>query len=232
MKNARILLVEDDPRTSLLLEDWLRQAGAVVTLAASIAEAEVALGAGLFDLILSDVHLPGNGRLQWTERLLQADFPPPIVLLTGNPELETALRAANLPVAGYFIKPPDFNSLGLSLSRLIAEHRRRVELRALSREAAWLLATPETGGDDALRAKLQLLSSCLATEAGRSPRESMPQPGPDTPWRTAIAETVAVLEKTKDSFRSKELGRLRLRLAQMLARPTADRDCDRTSVHA
>jgi hypothetical protein len=44
--------------------------------------------------------------------------------------------AANLAVAGYLVKVPDFPALGLLAHRLIAGHRHRRELRALSREAA------------------------------------------------------------------------------------------------
>ena len=45
-------------------------------------------------------------------------------------------------MAGYLVKPPDFPALGLLAHRLIAGHRHRRELLALSREAAWLPIHP------------------------------------------------------------------------------------------
>jgi len=218
MKYASILVVEDDPISSAVLAGWARQQGSTVVTVGSTGEADAALADNTFDLVLSDVHLPGNHRLEWVEQALAADFPPPIILVTGQPELETTLRAANLPVAGYLVKPVDFANLGRLIHRLVAEHRHRRELRALSREAAWLLTDsishpPEGAGP--LHEKLQKLSLFLAAEASRNPREK-DRAHPDEAWRSAITETIAVLEKTKHSFRSKELGDLRQRLQNLV----------------
>lgn len=222
MKHAHVLVLEDDPMSSAILEGWLRHVGSLVTVAATVAEADAALARGKIDLIISDVQLPGNCRLEWVERVLQADFPPPLVLLTGNPQLESAVKAANLPVSGYLVKPPDFTALQALLQRLVISYRHRQELRALSREAAWLVT--EQGDTDrehgSLHDKLLHLSRCLAAEAGQPAREA-PGAVTDLPWRTAISETIGVLEKTRHSFRSKELGQLRMRLQHLLERSEA-----------
>lgn len=212
MKSAHILIVEDDPIASAMLCAWAQQQGAAVTAASSTQEAEEVLTSGRFDLIVSDVHLPGNQRLAWVEKLLAGDFAPPIVLITGNPELETTLRAANLPIAGYLVKPPDLAALSRLAQNLIAGHRRRRELRELSRDAAWLLTDP--GTSEPVRRRLLLISQLLATESGRFSRNTAPDDS--HVWRSAIAETVTVLEKTKHSFRSKDLGTLRQRLQRVL----------------
>ena len=223
MKYTSILVVEDDPISSAVLAGWARQQGSTVVTVGTTGEADAALVDNTFDLVLSDVHLPGNHRLEWVEQVLAADFPPPVILVTGQPELETTLRAANLPVAGYLVKPVDFVSLGRLVQRLVAEHRHRRELRALSREAAWLLTdsiSHPPGGAGALPEKLQKLSLALASEASRSPRETG-RTHPDEAWRSVIAETIAVLEKTRHSFRSKELGELRQRLQRLVASDAA-----------
>lgn len=211
MPLPHLLIVEDEAPVRELLAEQVRQLGCTVTAVDGTAAADAALAATAFDLILSDVHLPGNRQLRWVERVLAREFPPPVLLMTGQPELETTLRAANLPVAGYLIKPPDFATLGTRLLRLVAAHRRRRELHALAREAAALLAA-----DDPLQARLRQLADGLAAEAARPPRGDPPADPADAPWRAAIAETIAVLEKTKDSFRSKELGRLRGQLQRLL----------------
>ena len=216
MKNARILLVEDDPSTSALLGGWLQRLGATVVDTASVEAAEHALATHSFDLIISDVHLPGNSRLEWVERVLKREnAPPPLLLLSGNPELETALKAANLPVAGYLVKPPDFTALGQMLQQLVNDYRQRTRLRELARDTARLVASGEAGdADGPLRATLQDLARCLS-ETTEQRRDAL-HPGA-APWRTAIIETIAVLEKTKHNFRSKELGSLRHRLEQLVA---------------
>ncbi len=213
MNSAHILIVEDDPIASAMLCAWARQQGAVVTAAESTHEAEQVLTSGRFDLVVSDVHLPGNQRLSWVEKLLSADMAPPIVLITGNPELETTLRAANLPVAGYLVKPPDLAALTRLAQSLITGHRHRRELHELSRDVAGLLTV--SGSESApVRDRLLQLSRLLSAESSRTPRSS--PTADDGIWRSAIAETVTVLERTKHSFRSKDLGQLRQRLQRVL----------------
>ncbi|HWA26908.1 MAG TPA: response regulator [Lacunisphaera sp.] len=217
MQDAHILIVEDDPIAGEVLAAWARQHGAHATCAASLSEADAALAAGACDLILSDVHLPGNHRLEWVERILARNLAPPLVLITGNPELETTMRAANLPVAGYLVKPADLTTLSALAIRLIDDHRQRREWQELSREAVVLIN--QLGPEAAVVGeKLRQLSLRLA-ESGSHRRRTAP--GEELVWRELLVETVATLEKTKHSFRSKDLGRLRLRLEQVLARRDA-----------
>src|SRR3954471_6999947 len=93
---ARVLLVDDDPNSGFALCGWLTCKGYDVVQASGPAEADARLADAAFDVVISDIHMPGNERLQWVEELLQRSNPPAIVLLTGNPEYETACRAANL----------------------------------------------------------------------------------------------------------------------------------------
>ncbi len=221
MKNASILIVDDDALTREMLEAWCLHFGALCEVAGSTVEADAALQRQLFDVVLCDVHLPGNQRLGWVRALVARPEAPAVVMITGNPELESTLSAANLPLAGYLVKPLDFAVLGELVSRLIAEQQARTELRALAHQAALLLADPEldrepTGNRDSLRERLLLLTQCLARETARSARSVVPTAPADLPLRSAIVETISVLEKTKRNFRSKELGELRQRLQQML----------------
>jgi DNA-binding NtrC family response regulator len=221
MKTARILIVDDEPFIRSIVGQWLRSQGSDVTEVAGIPEADSSLASQGYDLIISDVHLSGNSRLQWTERLLGTENAPPVVLITGNPELETAMRAANLPISGYLVKPPNFNELGTLLQRTLTDRRQRLALRTLGRMVAGLIDDPAWAANDPrLRETMQHLGRCLATEGARPPRSAGSEPG-SSPWRQAILETIVVLEKTKHSFHSRELGRLRQHLKQLLDRKEA-----------
>jgi CheY-like chemotaxis protein len=213
MTRLRILLVDDEPETGAPLEAWLQRRGYETTFAAGPAEADQAFERGEFDVVLSDIQMPGNMRLEWIERRLHAECPPPILLMTGSPELETAMRAANLPVAGYLLKPLDYDEAAAAIERLAADHRRRRELLALSQEVLRLVSlrpAPPPGSGDFPGDELQRLARQLADEAQRSPRATNHVAANE--WRAAIADAIAVLEKTKQSFKSKELGELRRRL--------------------
>jgi len=223
MDRPRILLVDDDDETGRTLAAWLERQGCDVAVAIGPDTADVALGGGGFDLVLSDIQMPGNFRLEWIEGLFRAECPPPVVLMTGSPELETAMRAANLPIAAYLLKPLDYPFLWQTLSRLVAQQRRHREFRALAGEISALLgAAPPGGGlsEPAVAGRLHTLARTFVAESARDFRAAPA----DAPWRSAISDTIAVLEKTKHSFRSRELGQLRHRLEGLLESPAVDRE--------
>ena len=210
-----ILVVDDDPLTGTILSTWLREKGYQAHLAASPEEADRVQGATSFDLVISDVYMPGNFRLEWVERFLQRASVPPILLVTGTPDLETACRAANLPVAGYLLKPLDFTILDEVVRRILEEQIRRRDFIHLAQEAIQMLTghggehSPE---ETRLASRLAGFCTSLQSQSGRAWVDRTA----DEAWRAAVAETIGVLEKTKHSFRSKDLGQLRLRLKQLL----------------
>jgi len=212
---GRILCVDDDPICRLRLATWLEHQNYQVTLAVHPDEAEELLAADTFDLIISDIVMPGNHRLEWVESLLASGSSTPVLLLTANPSLETACRAANLAVAGYIIKPPDWSQLDSILQRVITGLRHRRALVELSRSliAAIECSPAEYSAEPTLLQQLRTAADYL----GRfDDREDTKLPPPDTRWRDLIQETIDVIERTKHSFRSRELGQLRSRLKQLI----------------
>lgn len=217
MGPARILQVDDEPLASALLGAWMRHQGWLVDHAAGPGEADRFLGREIYDVVVSDIHMPGNHHLEWIEGLLRGGGPP-VVLLTGNPQLATAQRAANLPVAAYLCKPPDYAEFRVLLDRLIAQERHRRMLKALADE---LRARAGAPADDKVAALHLLFNrlSCWSESYDRSRPDDGSEGGPaavNARWREAVVETIGVIERTKHSFRSKELGQIRRRLEDLL----------------
>lgn len=212
-----ILQVDDDPLVRTVFSGWLRLNDYEHHHASSPIEADALLDRWQFDVILSDIHMPGNNRLEWVEQVLNREHPPAIILVTGQPEFETACRAANLPVAGYLLKPTDFSTLDETLQRIICRQRRRADFLSLSRDILHLVGThglQDSSEEAMLINKLSLLAGCFNS---RRQETNGSGSSPDLLWRAAITDTIAVIEKTKHSFRSKDLGQLRQRLQQLLA---------------
>ena len=86
---ARILLVEDEFLIRLLLCETLLEEGFAVTEASDGAEAVVALEAnGGFDLLLTDVHMPGQLDGMAVAQHARARQPGlPVIFATGRPEV-------------------------------------------------------------------------------------------------------------------------------------------------
>lgn len=199
----------------MIFAGWLKLHDYEHYTAASPAEADALLKETPVDLVLSDIHMPGNCRLEWVEQVMAGKNAPAIILITGTPEFETACRAANLWVAGYLIKPVILADLDALVQRALGERRRQTDSLVLSRDILRLLETcrrPLSRAEEALAEKLVLLAGCL----GDSLRD---RPGgfpDDLSLRAVVMDTIAVIERTKHSFRSAELGKVRLRLQQVL----------------
>jgi DNA-binding NarL/FixJ family response regulator len=98
------------------------------------------------EVVLLDIDMPGNRDLELLQTLSQQAPLVPVVILTGRPTLETALRAVRLGVVDYIRKPPKVEEL---IERIdLATHRGRV-LRSI--EAAEAFASELRRRLDALK---------------------------------------------------------------------------------
>jgi LmbE family N-acetylglucosaminyl deacetylase/CheY-like chemotaxis protein len=120
---ARILLVEDDPATALVLEAALRAAGHAVTAATSAEQALSVLDALRPDALVTDVHLPGADGLTIAERAKQIDPGLPVLIVTSEPSLDLAVRAVR-SADDFLVKPVDPAMLAEKLARLLARRQR------------------------------------------------------------------------------------------------------------
>ncbi|WP_051071645.1 sigma 54-interacting transcriptional regulator [Azoarcus sp. KH32C] len=112
---SRILLIDDDPGLLRLLSKRLREHGYEIDTAASAEEALARLATERFDLVISDVRLPGSdGLVLFSE--IRRSFPAlPVILLTGHGTIEDAVEATSRGVFAYVTKPFDSRML---LSRI------------------------------------------------------------------------------------------------------------------
>lgn len=73
---------------------------------------------GLFDLIISDLILPGLTGLELLDRLHQEGISTPFVLITGYASLDTAIQAVNRGAFSYIKKPFNIEEIRFVVSRL------------------------------------------------------------------------------------------------------------------
>src|SRR5215469_13014046 len=118
---GRILFADDDEQFRLGLGKRLIKAGFGCDFAGSASEAADLLKKNVYDVLLSDINMPGNVGLELIESIPAIREGMPIVLLTGNPTVETAMRSVNLRVTAYLTKPPDFDALFSLLRATIAD---------------------------------------------------------------------------------------------------------------
>ncbi|HUC55412.1 MAG TPA: sigma-54 dependent transcriptional regulator [Candidatus Cybelea sp.] len=128
-RKAHLLLVDDDHNTLASLSRAFRLAGHEATVCDNAARAIDLLRSESFDLILSDVVMPGKGGLELLQDLKKAGVKTPIVLISGQANIEMAVKATKLGALDFLEKPLSTDKLlvtvenALRLSRLEDENR-------------------------------------------------------------------------------------------------------------
>jgi two-component system, NtrC family, nitrogen regulation response regulator NtrX len=128
-RKAHLLLVDDDPNTLASLSRAFRLAGHEATVCDNAPRALDLLRNDSFDLILSDVVMPGKSGLELLEDLKSAGVKTPIVLISGQANVEMAVKATKLGALDFLEKPLSTDKLlvtvenALRLSRLEDENR-------------------------------------------------------------------------------------------------------------
>jgi DNA-binding NtrC family response regulator len=128
-RKAHLLLVDDDPNTLASLSRAFRLAGHEATVCDNAGRALELLRTESFDLILSDVVMPGKSGLELLEDLKKAGVKTPVVLISGQANIEMAVRATKLGALDFLEKPLSTDKLlvtvenALRLSRLEDENR-------------------------------------------------------------------------------------------------------------
>lgn len=209
----RILVAEDDPDFGYMLERWLVRRGYACTRVRDAAAAVLALEATPFDLVISDIDMPGNKGLALVKHIGAHGGDLPIILLTGKPSFETAVDAVGSSVAAYLVKPPDHEALARQIQDLL-DRRARERARA-AEERRWqdgiaVLAACEQrllAGETEGAVRPELLAALRSLAGG--------PPGRLQVLEAAIRETIAVLEDTRKAFKSRQLADLRRRLEEI-----------------
>lgn len=118
-EGLRILIADDDVTFRETAAVFLRRAGYLCTWAGDAEEAATALAAYPYELLITDINMPGNENLELLHRLHRGQTTVPVILVTGYPTVPTAVEALRLSVVDYFIKPLDFPSVLLRIRHAI-----------------------------------------------------------------------------------------------------------------
>lgn len=128
---AHLLIVDDDANTLASLARAFRLAGHEATVCDSAGRALTLIRSQPFDLILSDVVMPGKDGLSLLEDLRQAGIDLPVVMISGQANIEMAVRATRLGAVDFLEKPLSTDKLLLTVSNVLKLQRLEEENREL-----------------------------------------------------------------------------------------------------
>ena len=121
-KGARILLIEDEPATRETLSEFLSLEGHSVAVAADGDEGISLFRRGGFDLVLTDVHMPGPTGWEVARAIKTTRSEVPVVVLTGGEQTDGS-PANDSGADEVFRQPFDLRAL-LALASRLTESRR------------------------------------------------------------------------------------------------------------
>src|SRR5271165_6240333 len=124
---AHILIIDDDANTLASLARAFRMAGHEATVCDSAVRALELVKTQRFDLIFSDVVMPGKDGIAFLEEAKALGLSTPTVMISGQASVEMAVRATRLGAVDFLEKP-------LSTEKLLVTTENVLRLRHLEEE--------------------------------------------------------------------------------------------------
>ena len=160
-RKANLLIVDDEASTLASLSRAFRLAGHEATVCDNPAKAVELAKSEVFDLIFSDVVMPGKNGLALLEDLRAQGVTTPVVMMSGQAQIEMAVRATKLGAIDFLEKPISTDKLlltvenALKLQRLENENR-QLRQRLGHHEIIWI--------GDAMKKVMAQVQRVAATE--------------------------------------------------------------------
>jgi DNA-binding response OmpR family regulator len=237
-----ILLADDEETYRESTADLIRVRGHRCDCAPDGAVAARMLREVDYDLLIADLQMPGNEHLDLLHSLANLTDAPTVLIVTGYPSLDTAIESHQFDIVGYLVKPVDLDEFFDCVERGVCRTKRRrvlqgshLRIQQLAKDLGQIERTSLEDGDAPVGAQVYLeltLANILGSLQELRRMASIPDgasreeqaaahvhPGRQqrpVELEQAIRETIAVLERTKTAFKSKDLGELRHRLEAVL----------------
>ena len=135
--SGRVLLVDDDPAVRRDYGRFLRRLGCRVEDAEDGDDALDKLNGAAFDLIISDIGMPRMTGMEFLRAVRQRDLDVPVILITGAPDVRSAVQAVEYGAFHYLPKPVSLDVFERSVQKALRMH----ELARLKRRALDLLGS-------------------------------------------------------------------------------------------
>jgi len=155
-----LLLVDDDASVLRAIGDYFERIGYEVWRDGTGEQALETFHRVRPDVVLLDLHLPDSSGLVVLERLRREGAA--VILLTGQGDIETAVKAMQLGAENFLTKPVDMTHLAAAIARVAEKvrlSRQNARLRALDHEAEGIGSLGVSPAMQALARQIELLSA-------------------------------------------------------------------------
>src|SRR5688572_24273629 len=129
--NGSVLVVDDDLDMLALLEAALSAAGFDVAIVRSAEGGLLALQRTRFDVVMSDINLPGMSGLEFCSHVVSDNPEQAVMVMTAFGSMKAAIDAMRAGAYDFIVKPVDLDAVTLRLARIVRDVRTRDEARRL-----------------------------------------------------------------------------------------------------
>src|SRR5262249_25240953 len=164
MPRGRVLVVEDEAYVRDSLVEMLGSRGFEVSAAASVTEAQAAVARSPVDVVLPDLKMPGADGLELVKRLQASAADLPVVVLTGQGTVASAVECLRAGASDYILKPAGPEALEVALERALRARSLRREVNYL-RSAIVPEADSPTGESPAWRRVMGMIEAAGPTDS-------------------------------------------------------------------
>jgi len=246
---GRILIADDEETFLVSTSDLLRMEGYECDCVPDAATALDMLKQARYDLLISDIKMPGNRELELICEIRCLTEGMPVILLTGYPSVKTAVKSIQLPVEAYLIKPVKFAQLLGQVKTSIKNFRLYRAVQSVERRFGGLckdlqgieavLNSPHRHASSLPSGaflELTFRNIVAALSDMKHLAEGLAQNTVEqevchlfncprlSTLRDALMETIDILEETKSVFESKKLDELRLKLGELVKKRVKEKD--------
>jgi two-component system response regulator PilR (NtrC family) len=163
--SARVLVVDDERSMREFLEIFLRSEGHAVRTAEGLAAAKAELSADDFDVVITDVQMPGGTGLDLL-RTVQAESPETVVIvMTAFASTETAIEAMKAGAYDYVSKPFKVDEMRVVVEKALEKKLLASENRRLRRELSQGRDRQVVGSSAAMRRVFEFVAQVADTRA-------------------------------------------------------------------
>lgn len=128
----RVLIVDDERSMCELLETDLRLRDFAPTWQTSANEGFHALEQAVFDVVLTDLKMPGTDGIELCKRIVANRPDVPVVVMTAFGSMETAIAAIRAGAYDFVTKPIEMDMLALTLQRAVRHRQLQEKVQVLS----------------------------------------------------------------------------------------------------
>ena len=171
MSTGSVLIADDEETFRESTSRLLRREGFDCHCVQDAEEAIESLRHVRYDALVSDIRMPHNPDLRIVKGARDLDCHLPIILVTGYPSADSAIRGIEMAVDGYLTKPLEFDELLALLYKAVGRSRDGRRLSVVIERLCSVVTDLETensalafhnGGDKGSLATIRTLAACLS----------------------------------------------------------------------